>query len=289
MATDNDGKFIARPPEKNSQGILRDEEAGPTNYNLGHFAQTPKYLQDSANTDRMARFFIADSLSEALVDYYSLKSSDYLVSELRNKGFFDFFLTSISDSSQDRYQLTETMGENFVLYGFNKAPEILTCTGILKNTVEDDWKVQFLDFFKKIGGISSLAKMFNYGSKTNAANNKVKNFISFKYDSYIKRGALLNVSHTLSANSEMDIAFSFTFIVTKTFSFIQTKKEGSVNNTDTEAKIVDGTLNTIRKEFITDAENVLEYKDSKVNPALNNKQMIAAKETLTDEATKGKA
>jgi len=258
-----------------SKGLLADEGKAKTSPELGDFAQTPKYIDDSSNTDRMARFFIADNFRDALLNFYKT-DSNAIISALENKGFFDFFITSISDSSQDRYQLTETMGENFVLYGFNKAPEIITCSGVLKNTLQDDWKVQFLEFFKKIGGISSLAKFYKYNKKD------VANFISFKYDSVIKRGALLNVSHSLSAANEMDIPFSFSFIVTKTINFTQINGSSIKLNTGTEADIINNKISTVRT--ITKAGlRTLEPSDTPNNPATNTLVAQNVKQSAVNE------
>lgn len=266
-----------------TKGLLKGEslvsdfnESTGTYNNADAFIQTPKYIQDSANTDRMARFFVADSLITALSDFYGTSTSqNSLLEALQNQGFFDFFITSISDSSQDRYQLQETMGDNFVLYGFNSAPEILTCSGILKNTQEDDWRVQFLEFFKKIGGISSLAKFFNYNKQN------VANFVSFKYDSVFKRGALLNVSHSIQASNEMDIPFSFSFIVTKTINFTQITGSNTSSSTDiavntgNEAALIDGTANSVRT-ITNSGLRTLEPKNTAKNPALD--KVLASKE-----------
>jgi hypothetical protein len=276
-----------------SQGILRGEKlAKNTEFddidevytNADAFAQTPKYIQDSSNTDRMARFFVADSLLKALESYYGTTASkNYLLNALNTQGYFDFFLTSVSDSSQDRYQLQETMGDNYALYGFNKAPEILTCSGILKNTQEDDWRVQFLEFFKRIGGISSLAKFYNYNI---GENKKVANYITFKYDSVFKRGALLNVSHSLQASNEMDIPFSFSFIVTRTINFTQITQKSSESsssialNQGNESSIIDGNIGSVRT-ITQSGLRTLEPKDTPNNPSLNKTLANKTKNNIT--------
>ena len=200
-----------------------------------------------------------------------MTSQNSLLNALQNKGFFDFFLTSISDASQDRYQLTETMGKNFVLYGFNEAPEILTCSGILKNTQEDDWRVQFLEFFKKIGGIGSLAKFYRLDTNSNRS----ANYVTFKYDSVFKRGALLNVSHSLQAENEMDIPFSFSFIVTKTINFTQITGSNIALNQGIEADVIAGNVDTVRT-ITQSGLRTLEPKNTTKHPAVN--KLVASNE-----------
>ena len=201
---------------KRSGGILYDDIS---NARIpGAFSQTPKYSQDSSQQNTMARFYIGKTLVDAMESFYSMQASSSVVLNAlsdKNKGYFDFLLTNISESVQDRYQLSETMGENFVVFGFNSAPVILTCTGVLKNTVEDDWQVRFLDFFKRMSGVSALAKFYQNAAPGSHSSSSVENFVKFVYNKQAVRGALLNVSHSLTATNEMDVAFSFSFLVTQ--------------------------------------------------------------------------
>ena len=200
---------------KKSGGLLYDE--GDNAVKAGAFAQTPKFNQDSAQQDTMARFYLGASLVKAVETFYTMdKSVSPSLNALADpkKGYFDFFLTNISESVQDRYQLSETMGENFVVYGFNSAPIILTCTGVLKNTTEDDWQIRFLDFFKKMGGVSALSKFYQNAASGSKASSNIENFVKFVYNKKTVRGALLNVSYSFSASNELDTPFSFSFLVT---------------------------------------------------------------------------
>ncbi len=251
------------PFEKGENGLLGDKGTS-----LGHFLNTPKHTDDSAKTTTMARFTIDETLTEAIKKKLSITAMDSsLLAGLTKDGYFEFLLTGISTSSQDRYQLIETIGDNFVLFGFGEAPEIITCQGVLKNTIENDWQVQFLEFFKKIGGISALAKFYQY------AGNNVSNFVTFTYNKTVKEGALLNVSYTLSANDEMDIAFSFSYVVTGSRSLGEVGQSDTQSSTAAilqEAVAQSGITNTLAKQKKIEESNLITVpSDSSLNPALS--------------------
>lgn len=262
------------PKYEKGVGLLVDHGTS-----LGHFSSTPKYMDHSDNSERMARFFIPDTLAEAVKKRYSRNSSDPLIRALNGGGYFEFLISGISDSSSDRYQLVETLGKDFVVFGLGESPEIISCTGILKNTKEDDWKVKFLEFFKNIGGVSALASFYG---------DNVKNFLTFKYDSNYKRGALLNVSHSLSAHSEMDIPFTFTFLVTKTINFNQSAARTGINNVDSMEKSILNGSNLSPKTITSSGMIVfnggnINRKTPKSNPVAAAKAQALAKATTAPQ------
>lgn len=201
-------------------GILASEDGIHNDTGNEHvwFHQTPKYAMDSTNQETLARFTVPPKLVSAIIQMYrGQTSSKTVLGKVLSKlqltgGYIDFFINNISSSERDRYFLSETLGDNFTVFGLGKEPEVLSCSGVLKNTLQDDWQVQFLELFNKIGGIRALGKLYQYGDSTGLLN---QNYLNFYYNKRQVRGALLNASTTLMASNEMDMALSFSFLVTK--------------------------------------------------------------------------
>ena len=201
-----------------SKGILDDEKSAHSDPTGLWYQQTPKYDMDSSSHESMARFYIEETLVDAITAMYPGQTTGTILGSLLTKlktdggGFIEFLLGNISSSERDRYVISETLGSNFTVFGVGKEPEILTCSGVLKNTKEDNWQVQFLEFFNKVGGVRALGKLYQYNKSTGRSN---KNYLTFKYNNRVVQGALLSVSTTLVASMEMDIALTFAFLVTK--------------------------------------------------------------------------
>lgn len=231
-------------------GTLFDDEISARNTNSGIlFQQTPKYNMESTEQTTMARFYIEDTLASAIENMYKGKTRTgtalgTLLTKLKSDGgYFDFLLSNIQSEERDRYFLSETLGNNFTVFGMGKSPEVLSGSGVLKNTQEDNWQVQFIEFFNKIGGVNSLAKLYQYAPSTGVNN---KNFVTLKYNERWVQGALLSVSTTIDAHRELDLPFAFTFLVTKVVDAVnRTLRGNSVTSTDVQqSSIQEYTSNT---------------------------------------------
>ena len=254
------------------------------------FAQTPKYSTESSDFSTMARFYIADSLIDAIKVMYKGKVGSTTVlgslltklqEQVNSGGYFEFLLSGISTESRQKYFLSETVGTDFALFGMGKAPEVLSCSGVLKNTKEDEWQVQFLEFFNNIGGINALAKLYQYAGNTGSRN---KNYVTFQYNNRKVNGALLSVSHSISALAEMDIPFSFTFVVTKEVAppvSVKASATSTILYGDTPTSSTDSGTQSTGFSRETSASTAHSYRgDGTVIPGLN----VATSNADRDEA-----
>lgn len=228
-------------------GILASEDliAADSENKSVWFHQHPKYDPQSDSQETMASFRVKSALVSAIKAMYKGQIAagsvlgDLIPKLQASGGLIEFFLSNVSASERDRYYIAETLGTNFTVFGMGKEPEILSCTGILKNTTQDDWQVQFIELFNKIGGVRALGKLYQYGASTGKFN---QNFLEFTYNKRKLRGALLNVSTALVATNEMDMALSFSFLVTKVVSEAEdiSKKSATAGVTILKKKVAIG-------------------------------------------------
>ena len=260
-----------------SNGILADESSVSSDPTGLWYQQTPKYDTDSSSQESMARFYIEEPLINAITAMYPGQTTGTILGNLLTKlktdggGFIEFLLGNLSTSERDRYMITETLGSNFTVFGLGKEPEVLTCSGVLKNTKEDDWQVQFLEFFNKIGGIKALGKLYQFNKSTGRSN---KNYLTFKYNNRVVQGALLNVSTTVVAAMEMDIALTFSFLVTK----VVASPSGNVGTRYVSSNTTTSTTTTGTVLHSSLSQTVSGGTSTGLNVATSNSQMNELRE-----------
>ena len=196
------------------------------------WVMTPKYNDPfSPDVDRkMAKFIISMDLAAiiAKVNPASVSGdSGYANLIKQGRGFFDFFLQNIDESVEDKFQLVETLGDSYAIFGLGQKPKIFTYSGVLLNTKENDWRLNFIQMYDKYISISRLAKFHQNGVSSNQ--------VTLIYDTVTVRGALLNLRTTLRADNEIAVPFSFSMLITsyaadyKSPSQTQTQDEVSVS------------------------------------------------------------
>ena len=199
-----------------STGLLTDKSGVTSDRSSAlTYKMTPKYADPHAKgaANRMARMFIPTGLKNDIEASFGTAtpdggkfSSDPVIYKLTNEGYFDFFIQSIDESFDDRFQIVETLGDSYAVFGIGKKPRIFTFSGTLLNTVENDWRLSFIYMFQQFIGISNLAKF---------KGTKAPNVIILRYDSMVCQGAILNLRTSLRADNEIIAPFSFSMLVTK--------------------------------------------------------------------------
>jgi hypothetical protein len=194
-------------------GVNKPNVSDPMLYRL-----TPKYNDPQQGaSSRIARFFMDPNLvtqinsafgSSAGSSGVQLSGTDAVLQQLTNpnSGYFEFFLQSVDEVFSERYQIVETLGDNYAVFGLGKKPRIFNFSGALINSVENDWRVNFIYLFQKFISISQLAK---FGGTS------IRNIITLKYDSVFVQGAVLDFRTGLRAENEMVCPFSFPMLITK--------------------------------------------------------------------------
>jgi hypothetical protein len=115
-------------------------------------------------------------------------------------GFSNFFLQSVVESEQEKYQVVETFTA-FYAFFYGKRPPMYTFSGILLNDPKQNWANTFKYMYE------------NYFRGTASANLNSEAVIT--YDKKTITGYLLNLNMQQEAMSHKGIPFSFTVLVIK--------------------------------------------------------------------------
>ena len=111
----------------------------------------------------------------------------------------NFILQSVQFSRQERVQIQETFGD-FYTFFFGERPSTANISGILMNTVDFNWKNEFMRNYDK------------YLRGTKCVETRSRVYLAF--DDVVLEGYVLNVSNVYSAQNPYLVPFSFSFLIT---------------------------------------------------------------------------
>lgn len=186
---------------------------------LGVFAQYPgatkKYIQnvgprDAEYRETMARMFVQMTAKERTLFLQSIPPETRPVAKVLcgvatgasgGTGFIDFLLTQVNEAFSEKYQVVETLSDNFVVYLFGQAAPMFSYSGVLLNTYQDDQRVWMTRLYRDILRGTQLARR--------------RKLLRLRYDSVIVSGVMLNLNMQIIADQEDRIPFTFNFIPTQ--------------------------------------------------------------------------
>lgn len=207
-----------------SPGFLPGGEDGHYNVwregeSMGVFAQYPgatkKYIQnvgprDAEYRETMARMFIQMTSKERTLFLQSVPPETRPLAKVLcgvatgasgGTGFVDFLLTQINEAFAEKYQVAETLSDNFVVYLFGQSAPMFSYAGVLLNTYQDDQRVWMTRLYRDILRGTQLARR--------------RKLLRLRYDSVIVTGVMLNLNMQIIADQEDRIPFNFNFIPTQ--------------------------------------------------------------------------
>ncbi len=114
-------------------------------------------------------------------------------------GYLDFFIEQVTHTETEKYQVSETLADNYVVFYYGKAAPVWQYQGTLLNTVQDDQATNFFRLYTEILRGTELARR--------------QKLVSLKYDSYIVTGTMMNLQMTYSAQLPMRVPFGFQLLV----------------------------------------------------------------------------
>jgi hypothetical protein len=114
------------------------------------------------------------------------------------KAYSNFFLQSVSESEQEKYQIVETFTAYYAFF-FGKRPPIYTFSGVLLNDPDNNWMGTFRFLYE------------NYFRGTAAA--ELGSQATLTYDKRVVSGYLLNLSISQDAMQDKGVPFSFSMLV----------------------------------------------------------------------------
>lgn len=186
-----------------------------------NIALSPKYNTNNRVLDTMARLFIPlpdiatrdkylNSLSGATNNPNGQNDARRLAEVLavggtsfggaqNGAGYVDFLMAQAQESYSEKVQIAEVLSDNYVAYFFGSAPPIFNYSGVLLNTLQNDWRAAFSVLYHNVMRGTQLARR--------------KVTLCLTYDNVVVSGALLGMSQTLDAQQQMAAAFSFSMLV----------------------------------------------------------------------------
>jgi len=121
--------------------------------------------------------------------------------EVGGMGYIDFLLQRVDHPINEKFQVVETLSDNYVAFFFGQQAPVFSFSGTLMNTYQDDWAMRMFRLFRDIARGTQLAR---------------RGLLFYiRYDSMIVSGAMLNFNFSLNAEMEMAIPFSFQLLVKK--------------------------------------------------------------------------
>lgn len=180
-------------------------------------AGTPKFALNrgprrSEFTETMARLIVdvppgqmaalmrslpADTAAAAQTLLYAGNVTALRDGNAQGAGFFDFMLTQATMQQVEREQAVDTLTDNTIIYYSGQSSPLLSCSGYLYNTYQDDQVVWFHLLYNDILRGTQLARR---GLVTR-----------FRYDSFFLTGYLTNFVLTTLGDAKNYAQFSFTF------------------------------------------------------------------------------
>jgi hypothetical protein len=117
---------------------------------------------------------------------------------LSKEGFVNFFVTNFDTSFSEKTQVFTTFGDGEVIYYFGKQPVVFNITGMLFDSIDNDWFSKFLRLYQHVLRGSQLAKNFN--------------LIQLTLPNMIITGTISQLNVRQDATRDTDISFGMQFI-----------------------------------------------------------------------------
>lgn len=115
----------------------------------------------------------------------------------------DFTLLQITEAREEKMQVVETFGEDFVFF-FGERPRFIACAGVLANAIDFNWRAEFWENYDK------------YLRGTKLVEAKAKVYLS--WDDIMVEGYIVRAQAVDNASDPYAIPFNFAMLITGYFS-----------------------------------------------------------------------
>lgn len=112
--------------------------------------------------------------------------------------FANFFLTDVQVSYNEKTNIVTTFGDGEVVYYFGRQPIVMNISGLLFDSIENDWFANFLTLYAGVLRGTQLAKSFS--------------LVKITLPNMYVTGSISNLSVQQNSQRDTDIPFSFQFI-----------------------------------------------------------------------------
>lgn len=120
------------------------------------------------------------------------------INALKAGRFANFFLTDVQYAFNEKIQITQTFGDNEVVYYFGRQPLMFNFSGLLFDSLENDWFSKFLTLYAGVLRGTQLAKSFS--------------LVEITLPNMVMRGTIASLSCNQNSARDTDIPFSMQFI-----------------------------------------------------------------------------
>lgn len=112
----------------------------------------------------------------------------------KTSGWGDFLLTDVQCSMNEKMQIMEVFGDNFVSYFFGRSPTTFTMSGIIFDDIDNEWFPNFLEVYDKFIRGTQLARK--------------SLLLEISLPNVIIIGSIVNFSYSQTAMRDTDIQFN---------------------------------------------------------------------------------
>lgn len=124
--------------------------------------------------------------------------SDTMEDLTSEKGFSNFLLTDIQTQFTEKVQVSEMFGDTEVVYYFGKSPVTFNLSGLLIDSVDNNWFVDFIEAYQHIFRGTQLAQNYEL-VQINLPNMQII-------------GTIMSLGYSQNAARDTDIPFSITIL-----------------------------------------------------------------------------
>jgi hypothetical protein len=114
-------------------------------------------------------------------------------------GYADFFVTDVRCSLDEKLQIVETFGDGEVAYYFGRQPMLMTVSGYVFDSMDNDWFVQFLTMYGRVLRGTELAKNYE--------------LVKLVLPNMYVIGSFTHVDWAQNSQRDTDIQFTFQFMI----------------------------------------------------------------------------
>jgi hypothetical protein len=182
-------------------------------YNNG--SKTDTYTSDRGPITSM-KLLAGPGFDDAAI----LKSTEGRVAEdinaLKAGRFVNFFVTDINLGLNEKTQITQTFGDNEVVYYFGRQPLMMNISGLLFDSLENDWFYKFLSLYAGVLRGTQLAKTFS--------------LVELTLPNMIVTGTIAGLNVAQNSQRDTDIPFQMQFIAKHVVPLPAIMPSGTVSN-----------------------------------------------------------
>lgn len=204
------------PLINNTDNTASDIVYGKSKGDFGrHPGATPKWAinagpRDAEYRETMARMFIQmpEQERDKFVNSCPPETRDLAkilcgsdASAAGGAGFVDFLLQTANESFNEKFQVVESLSDNFIVYVFGQRATPFQYTGMLKNTYQDDQRVWMTRLYLDVLRGTQLARR--------------RKLVRLRYDSVIVSGVLLGLNMTIDGSLVDGVPFNFMLMPTQ--------------------------------------------------------------------------